>query len=81
MIRLVGVDEVEAAAEDFPLGSVLIVCDSDGELAAAAANRVIGYRTAIFVGNLANETERDAALEFASETFPKDGPIVISPHG
>jgi len=79
MIRLVGVDEVEAAVDDLPLGSVLVVCDSDGERAAAVAQRVVGYRTAVFVGDLSVKADRDAACEFASETFAKDGTIVIAP--
>ncbi len=77
MIRLIEAGEVEAAVDDLPMGTVVVVCDPDAERAANVAARVVGYRTAVFVGDLSLESDRDAAREFAAETFVKDGEIVL----
>lgn len=69
MITLVPADAVEPAMAKVTSGSTVVVCGSDPESAAAAAARIQTHRTAVFVGNLADEADRRAVEEFCSETF------------
>lgn len=52
-----------------PFGTVVVVCDPDGDAAALVASRVTAFRTAVFVGTIDDDVQRELAESFCREMF------------
>jgi hypothetical protein len=66
-IEIVAAVEAESKVEEFPPGTMVIVCDPDPTQARKVARRVTGFRSHVFVGDLSSADGRKRAEEFADE--------------
>ena len=75
-VHLIPAALVERAVEDLPVGTILVICDAEGARAATMAARVTSHKTAVFVGDLSDDNDRQSAVAFATEQFGDKEPKV-----
>lgn len=78
---VVHADRVAEIVDSLPLGAVVVVCDVDGDRAAAVAERVTRHRTAVFVGDLSCAADREQADAFCRDMFGGAPTAIVGPPG
>ncbi len=77
MIALLDAEATDYSAADLSTFSAVVVCHSDGSLAARHARKLTAVRTAIFVGDLSVTADLEQVRSFCTEMFRVDPHEII----